>query len=235
MLFFEVSHASKVRCMIHKQDPHRSGAPDEPHDAPWPVQHAPLTCVHRPTRDRLGPPRRQTTCLQMRRRSKHASRPPRRCNHGGVGPPNDRGCSVRTPGRRRWSKFGSDNICERWCDHCRPSASRDGFHGRRGVAFTVGLTCSRASSSARQPRKGSPRAAILEILTIYGAKKALNPKTRDNEHAPPGPFCVGPTSRSDPTLEQCFDTTFYMHTMHLNSSGFFCLSSDAPAAALAAP
>ena len=176
---------------------------------------------NRPTRDRLGPPRRRTTCLQMRRRSKHASRPPRRCNRSGAGPPHHRRGSVSMRGRRRWSKFGSDSICERWCDHCRPSASRDGFHGRRGVAFTVGLTCSRASSSARQPRKGSPRAAILEILTIYGAKTGLNPKTRDTKHAPPGPFCVGPTSRSDPTLGQCFYTTFGMHTVHFNNSGIF--------------
>ena len=91
----------------------------------------------------------------------------------------------------------------------------------------------RASRVSRA--KAGPRAAILEILTIYGAKTGLNPKTRDNEYAPPGPFCVGPTSRSDPTLGQCFYTTFGMHTVHFNSSGFFCLSSDAPPAALAAP
>ena len=74
-----------------------------------------------------------------------------------------------------------------------------------------------------------------EILTIYGAKTGLNPKTRDDEHAPPGPFFVGPTSRSDPTLGSCFYTTFGMHTVHLNSGRFFSLSADAPPAALAAP
>ena len=41
------------------------------------------------------------------------------------------------------------------------AASREGFHGRRGVAATVGSTFSRAASIAREPRKGSPRAAIL--------------------------------------------------------------------------
>ena len=179
MLFFEVSHASKVRCMIHKQDPHRLGAPDEPHDAPWPVQHALLTCVHRPTRDRLHPPRRRDTCLQMRRRSKHASRPPRRCNHGGVGPPNDHGCSVRTPGRRRWSKFGSDKLCERWCDHCRPCASRDGFLGwQRRVQRVPGRPVEQQCLGQSSLAQGCPEPPSCDILTIYGAKRALNPENQ---------------------------------------------------------
>ena len=32
---------------------------------------------------------------------------------------------------------------------------------------------------------------------------------------------MGPTSRSDPTLGQCFYTTFGMHTVHFNNSGIF--------------
>ena len=157
----------------------------------------------------------------MRRRSKPASRRLRRCTHDEYCSPNHRGSSVRARGRSRWTRSGSDKLSSKWRDNCTPTASREGFHGRSGVAFTVGLTCSRASSSARQPRKGSPRAAILEILTIYGAKTGLNPKTRDTKHAPPGAFCVVPTSRSDPTLGQCFYTTFGMHTVHFNNSGFF--------------
>ena len=114
-----------------------------------------------PTRDRLDPHKRRTTCLQMRRRSKPASRRLRRCTHDEYCSPNHRGSSVHARGRSRWSKFGSGKPSSRTCDNCRPAASREGFHGRRGVAVTVGSTCSRAASIAREPRKGSPRAAIL--------------------------------------------------------------------------
>ena len=90
----------------------------------------------------------------------------------------------------------------------------------------------RASRVSRA--KAAQEPPSCDILTIYGAKTGLNPKTRDNEYAPPGPFCVVPTSRSYPTLGQCFYTTFGMHTVHLNNDGIFRLSSDAPPTALAA-
>ena len=77
----------------------------------------------------------------------------------------------------------------------------------------------RASRVSRA--KAAQEPPSCDTLTIYGAKTGLNPKTRDTEHAPPGPFCVGPTSRSDPTLGQCVYTTFGMHTVHFNSSGLF--------------
>ena len=193
MLFFEVSHASKVRCMIHKQDPHRSGAPDEPHDAPWPVQHALLTCVHRPTRDRLGPPRRQTTCLQMRRRSKYASRPPRRCSHGGVGPPNDRGCSVRTPGtkaplvkvRQRQTLF----------DVVRPlSPMRESrwipWMAAQCSACPVDQSSSSASASQASRRAAQSRHPAIFLPSMV-RKELSTRKTRDNNMLPPAGFLWG--------------------------------------------
>ena len=130
---------------------------------------------NRPTGDRLRPPRRRTTCLQMRRRSKHASRPPRRCNHGGVGPPNDHGCSVRTPGRRRWSKFGSDKLSSTWCDHCRPCASRDGFLGWQRSAARARSTSRAAVPRPVKPRAGLPRAAILRYSYHLWCEKSSQP------------------------------------------------------------
>ena len=220
MLFFHISHAAKDVHTITKHVLHRSGASDEPHDAPRPVQHANLMHVKhthsRPSRSSQTPDHMPTNappleaCLQatapLHPRRILFSKPPRQL---GARPRKE---PVRT-------RSGSDKLSSKWRDNCTPTASREGFHGRSG-----------------HPRDSYHlRAAILEILTIYGAKTGLNPKTRDTKHAPPGPFCVGPTSRSDPTLGQCFYTTFGMHTVHLNNGVTFRLSSDAPPAALAAP
>ena len=102
--------------------------------------------------------------------------------------------------------------------------SMDSSAVQRVPGRPVGQQCLDQSRRAKAAQSRHP----ARFLTIYGAKTGRNPKTRDDEHAPPGPFFVGPTSRSDPTLGQCFYTTFCMQTVHLNRSGIFRLSSDAP-------
>ena len=59
MLFLGISHAASHVHTIIKHIPHRSGASDEPHDAPRPVQHANLRHVKqthsRPSRSSHAP------------------------------------------------------------------------------------------------------------------------------------------------------------------------------------
>ena len=74
MLFFHISHAAKDVHTITKHVLHRSGASDEPHDAPRPVQHANLMHVKhthsRPSRSSQTPDHMPTNappleaCLQ---------------------------------------------------------------------------------------------------------------------------------------------------------------------------
>ena len=74
MLFLGISHAASHVHTIIKHIPHRSGASDEPHDAPRPVQHANLMHVKhthsRPSRSSQTPDHMPTNappleaCLQ---------------------------------------------------------------------------------------------------------------------------------------------------------------------------
>ena len=209
MLFFDKAHAANTIHTIIKHIPHRSGASDEPHDAPRPIQHANLRHVKqthsRPSRSSQTPHHMPTNA------------PPLKACFEAAAPLQAQRCrSTASPWwlgeHARKAPLVKVRQRQSLQEMVRPLSPRRESRWNPWIAAQCSACPVDQSSSSASASQASRRAAQSRHPAIFlpsmVRKELSTRKTRDNNMLPPAGFLWGRPRgvipRSNSALTQLF-------------------------------